>query len=243
MDISPRYLIYGLIDPRTRMIRYVGRSSSGLTRPRQHGNPSHKNQRTHVANWIRGLEALELEFEITVLQAVDRQDQLNEAEIWWIAFGRASGWPLTNLTIGGDGLVGLVVTEQHREALSAAATARWQREDRAAHAEQKRQWAADPEVRRKLAQQASDQYSQPGAREAQSVRIRRTWESPALRERQVEARRGKGRVYTEEHRAALRERMLGKNNPAKTASAREKIRLSKLSQHARATYIESKSAT
>lgn len=31
-----RFLIYGLVDPRTNEVRYVGRSSSGLVRPKHH---------------------------------------------------------------------------------------------------------------------------------------------------------------------------------------------------------------
>lgn len=33
-----RNLIYGLIDPRTRLIRYVGLSATGMVRPRKHRN-------------------------------------------------------------------------------------------------------------------------------------------------------------------------------------------------------------
>jgi hypothetical protein len=46
-------------------------------------------------------------------------DCWQEREQYWIEFYRMSGEPLTNLTDGGDGLNGLVFTEEHRRKLSA----------------------------------------------------------------------------------------------------------------------------
>jgi hypothetical protein len=31
-----KYLIYGLVDPRDNLVKYVGKSSKGLIRPKQH---------------------------------------------------------------------------------------------------------------------------------------------------------------------------------------------------------------
>lgn len=61
-----------------------------------------------------------LSYEIAVLDIRDSADGLNEAERWWIAYGRASGWDLTNHTDGGEGTRGLVFTKDHRAKLSAA---------------------------------------------------------------------------------------------------------------------------
>lgn len=35
----PRHLIYALVDSQTQEVRYVGRSSSGLARPKAHMYP------------------------------------------------------------------------------------------------------------------------------------------------------------------------------------------------------------
>lgn len=96
------HLIYGLIDPRTLLVRYVGKSARGLVRPRRHRSkpPSDK---TWCANWIRELQRLGLEFEICVLEDVDDPTMLDDTERWWITYGRACGWPLTNLVAGGRG--------------------------------------------------------------------------------------------------------------------------------------------
>lgn len=97
---DPRFLIYGLIDPRSRLIRYVGVSSSGLTRPRQHRSPSCPD--SYCRSWVKTLQKIGLDYEITILESVPTQVALSDAEQWWIAFGRACGWPLTNLTNGGS---------------------------------------------------------------------------------------------------------------------------------------------
>lgn len=94
------YLIYGLVDPRTDAIRYIGKSSSGMRRPNQHRNCKEVSYKGH---WIRELESTGASFVITVLEYVEAQTALNAREISWIAHGRAAEWPLTNATDGGDG--------------------------------------------------------------------------------------------------------------------------------------------
>lgn len=44
MKLKSKFLIYGLTDPITDELRYIGRSSSGLNRPRQHLAPSVYNK-------------------------------------------------------------------------------------------------------------------------------------------------------------------------------------------------------
>lgn len=95
-------LIYGLADPRTGQIRYVGKSSSGLKRPQAHAKPSELKGRTHKVRWIRELQAEGLTYGVQVL-SVCEPDDLDDAEIFCIAYGRHQGWPLTNATDGGDG--------------------------------------------------------------------------------------------------------------------------------------------
>lgn len=94
----PMNLIYGLIDPRTRLIRYIGQSSVGTKRPKQHAKSATD---TYCRNWIRSLQRLRLTYEIIILDILDDASELDEGECWWIVFGRVCGWPLTNLTEGG----------------------------------------------------------------------------------------------------------------------------------------------
>ena len=102
---SQEKIIYGLVDPNLNKIRYVGRSSSGLWRPNAHRYPSRLSRgQTHCDRWIRKLLAGGQDYSVMVLETsvVD----LNAREKYWIAYGKAQGWPLTNITEGGGGTVG-----------------------------------------------------------------------------------------------------------------------------------------
>ncbi len=98
------FLIYALVDPVSLEIRYIGKSSSGLTRPKGHLREStlKDHLHTHKNRWIQGLTAAARTYEIEVLEYPSEQE-LDEAEKKWIRVGRAEGWPLTNVTDGGDG--------------------------------------------------------------------------------------------------------------------------------------------
>jgi hypothetical protein len=99
-----RFVIYGLVDPRTDQIRYIGQSRNGLQRARSHSCPSvsRSDRNRHKFYWIRELKDLGLRFEVRVLGSFDTVDVLNDHERWAIAYGRACGWPLTNILDGGD---------------------------------------------------------------------------------------------------------------------------------------------
>ena len=98
------WLIYGLVDPRTLLIHYVGMSSKGMFRPNQHRphKASSKSDNDLTRSWTAELSDAKLAFEIAVLQD-STAETLKTDECWWIAFGRACGWPLTNLSGGGEG--------------------------------------------------------------------------------------------------------------------------------------------
>lgn len=97
-------IIYGLVDPVTGLLRYVGKSSSGLRRPRQHAQPGQfKRDSGHKANWIRKLHREGLSYLIVEIQHVADRDVLSQAEIFWIAYFKGLGCDLLNATAGGDG--------------------------------------------------------------------------------------------------------------------------------------------
>ena len=99
-----KYLIYGLIDPRTGELRYVGKSSSGLKRPKDHWKPSILNkQPTKAINWIKSLISKGMLPQIEILEELDSSLLLNDSEKFWIASVKATGAELLNMTNGGDG--------------------------------------------------------------------------------------------------------------------------------------------
>lgn len=130
MSASPTNLIYGLVDPRTLLIRYVGMTSNGMRRPKDHRRPSGPD--TYCRRWVKSLQREGLAYQIVVLEILETSITLPEAERWWIAYGRASGWPLTNLNGGGH------VSEAELLEL---------RERRIARAEQKKACADQERVR------------------------------------------------------------------------------------------------
>lgn len=99
MQVKKKHLIYGLTDPRTGALRYVGRSSSALKRPREaHGR--------RCQNWVNSLKKQGLVPGILVIQEFDQTEDvdgcLNAEERRWIAYYRSVGVRLTNLTDGGE---------------------------------------------------------------------------------------------------------------------------------------------
>lgn len=93
-------LIYALIDPVTNVVRYIGQSANGLARARAHSVPANLQVRIRSDRWVERLLQQGLK---PLVEVVERCDvtALNDRERWWIAFGRAWGCDLTNLSDGG----------------------------------------------------------------------------------------------------------------------------------------------
>jgi hypothetical protein len=100
---TSKYLVYALKDPRTAEVRYIGRSSSGLARPRSHRNPSKMkySENTHKGRWIAGLHKLGLDYEIEILEECSTPGDLDWVEMFWVAQMKSLGARLTNATAGG----------------------------------------------------------------------------------------------------------------------------------------------
>ena len=121
MSTKSRFLVYGLVDPRDGTVRYVGKSSNGLGRPKEHREDSQLAKESPKNDWIKELHSLGFDYEIEVLEYVDNPKSvdnercwwwtrysvtaLNAAERWWVAFWKAYGSErLTNRSEGGDGV-------------------------------------------------------------------------------------------------------------------------------------------
>lgn len=100
-------LIYGLVDPRDGLLRYIGKSSLGLERAYAHKRPSYLQKDTsYCGNWIRSLLKNHIKYQVVIIQIFNEKEILDEAERHWIKYFKALGFPLTNLTEGGDGRSG-----------------------------------------------------------------------------------------------------------------------------------------
>lgn len=160
------FLVYGLIDPETNALRYVGRSINGLARASApHG--------AWCENWRQSLFARGLKPTVVIIEELPQDQQneelLNEREIHWIAYHRSQGAPLTNVTEGGEGRsqplspehraklrasnVGRPCTPETRAKISRAAKGKKRSaEQRARIAEAHRGLKASDETRAKMSQ-------------------------------------------------------------------------------------------
>lgn len=100
--------MYGLEDPDTKQIRYVGKTfQRTLHRFYAYSNLRRESsQRTHKGNWLRQLHIagkVPRVFIIEELPETATKSDLDDAEKFWIAALRLAGAPLTNGTDGGEG--------------------------------------------------------------------------------------------------------------------------------------------
>lgn len=97
--------IYGLIDPITNEIRYVGKTNDIQSRLQDHIRYAKNGQKNYKSNWIRKLLRQSLEPKIKILQEVPANDW-QKYEKLWISKLIDLGIKLTNKTRGGDGFSG-----------------------------------------------------------------------------------------------------------------------------------------
>lgn len=99
--------IYALHDPRSGAIRYVGKTGQRLSyRRTQHMRRARMcDDNLHSLNWLRELLAENMMPEVSVLEVLSPDMDWQARERFWIAHGIAEGWPLTNMTEGGEGIV------------------------------------------------------------------------------------------------------------------------------------------
>lgn len=185
--MTSRRIIYGLRDPRTAEIRYVGKSARGLVRIKEHYKASGLCDGTHRSNWIGELLRLGLSFEAVVLEHISATQDIDEAECWWIAIGRqALGDRLTNATTGGEGVVGCKRSAETCRKMAAA----WTPERRARQAAACRERLVAKQIGRPLSAEHRKKLSQTAKQRA-----------PELAAHFAAINRG--RVFSPEHRARL----------------------------------------
>ena len=97
---TPRFIIYGLVDPRTALLRYVGRSSYGLARAKEHLKPTARGSIGKKA-WVDELRRNGLTPTVVILQVTSTAAELPVAERQWIAFLSGHRGQLLNATPGG----------------------------------------------------------------------------------------------------------------------------------------------
>lgn len=87
--------IYGLLDPTTSGIRYIGKSNNPHRRLGEHINDQADCSKTA---WIRRLKLVGLGPILVILEEVQAEEDIFDAEERWIGRGIQLGWELTNDT-------------------------------------------------------------------------------------------------------------------------------------------------
>jgi hypothetical protein len=110
-------IIYGLLDPRTKELRYVGKTEGTLKkRLREHlSRARHGSRRGHVYAWLRAIDLNPL---TEILEENLSGGDLDDAEKFWISSALSSGAKLVNHTFGGEGCKGYKHTEETRKKMS-----------------------------------------------------------------------------------------------------------------------------
>lgn len=102
--ILKKQFIYTLIDPITKEVRYIGKTSNPHDRYKRHLQKCYLDKydkNTHKSRWIKNL--LEIS-EKPIMNIIDECDDstVNDLEIYWINEYRKNGYNLTNLSNGGE---------------------------------------------------------------------------------------------------------------------------------------------
>jgi hypothetical protein len=167
--------IYVLRDPRTNEVRYVGKTVKTLAdRLSAHINESGKIK-THRGQWIQSL------LKVGVRPVIEEIDQALadwvEKERFWIAHYRSITEKLTNQCDGGEGVCGIVWSEERRaqhskqaKAFFASASDEWRR-----NAADLRNKAHTPESRARTGKKIREVWRDPDYREHMSAAYKATW--------------------------------------------------------------------
>lgn len=89
-------LIYALCCPVTKEIHYIGKSSQGLVRPKQHLSNSHSEK---ISEWVKDLKFLGKSPDIKILKYLDDHEDLDTLERYFVDKHMADGAYLLNHTL------------------------------------------------------------------------------------------------------------------------------------------------
>jgi hypothetical protein len=116
--------IYGLIDPFTFKVRYIGKT---INLKQRFDRQMNERSNTHRCHWIQSLRRKGKKPTQVVLQELNDDEDWQAAEIKWISISKKYGWPLVNGTGGGDGVINL--SAESRAKITAAWKGRKHRPD------------------------------------------------------------------------------------------------------------------
>ena len=121
------YVIYGLVDPTTNLLRYIGASTSPKRRRKHHFEQPERYRKAPVEEWKRELRTQGLRPGFIVLDTAASRDEMYEKEVFYISYFRCFDVPLLNVSTGGEyGRAGVKHSNETRVKLSVALKRYWQ---------------------------------------------------------------------------------------------------------------------
>lgn len=115
-DPNTKMFIYCLTDPNSEEVRYIGFTNNIRTRYNRHLSDARVGNIGHRNNWIRLLLKNNVKPIIKIIEETNYRD-VEEREKYWILY---FGDSLTNMTDGGDGMLGYIHTEESKKLISDA---------------------------------------------------------------------------------------------------------------------------
>lgn len=111
--------VYGLCDPDTNQLRYVGITIQGFDRIREHFYKSEKKSKvtkflSPSQKWINKLKSEKKIFNVIYLEYFDNPANLDDAERFYIQYFKFIGANLLNVELGGKKENGLTLEERLR---------------------------------------------------------------------------------------------------------------------------------
>ena len=214
-----QFLIYGLVDPQTGQLRYIGKSSHGLQRPKEHMCPGKlKREQTHKSHWIRHLLSMGASPEILILEELFSYVELDEAEIRLIEYYTSIGCSLTNHTKGGDGVFGYKHTLDSRKKISEANKGRpLTEEHRKLISSIRTGKPLSEEHKKSIGRSSAGRTQSPEERLKKSLAAKKRWASVPVEDRKMSSEVKekislglKGRIISEVQRVNLSKALRGR---------------------------------
>lgn len=194
-----KFLIYALHHDSSQHV-YVGKSSQGLNRPREHGKNYNLKKFAHlpVCRWITKLRSNGHDYSFSILELCDSTLSLAEAERFYIELYRSIGMKLLNLTDGGEGTLGIKKSPEEIERMRTRNLGR--------------KASVETKLKMSISHKTPEAITHRGL-----VNSRRIWTNESRRKVGDAVR---GRRFSEEHR-----RKIGEANKRRvwTAESKEKI--------------------
>ena len=109
--------IYSLKDPRDYQIKYIGKTIDVNRRLKEHTKPYNLKTNSLKNNWLKHIIGLGLYPIMEVLEKCDKSNW-EERERYWICYYKELGFELKNMTNGGEGTDGAIMSDSFKLNLS-----------------------------------------------------------------------------------------------------------------------------